>query len=71
VATADSDATGAIVNAAPGPDDSAGPVERVGDGQQSPAEERRGTAGAVLSWAIVGVGLIIVLGAIAMSVVST
>jgi hypothetical protein len=59
------------MNAAPGPDDGAHPVERVDDGQQGPAEKRSGTAGAVLSWILVGVGLFLVLGAIAMSVMST
>jgi hypothetical protein len=59
------------VRAVPGPDDDPRAVERVGDGQQGPAEKRIGTAGAVLSWILVGVGLFLVLGAIAMSVMST
>jgi hypothetical protein len=70
-AAADTDAAGAIVRAVPGPDDDPHPVERVDDGQQDPAERRCGTAGAVLSWILVGVGLFLVLGAIAMSVMST
>jgi hypothetical protein len=61
----------ARVRVVPGPDDDPRPVERAGDGQQDPAERRCGTAGAVLSWILVGVGLFLVLGAIAMSVMST
>jgi hypothetical protein len=59
------------VNAVPGPDDGARPVERVDDGQQRSPEKRRGRAGEVLSWVLATVGLIIVLGEISMSVLST